>query len=73
MEAVRLEGAALREHRQQRFFPEDQLSDYTITSPEAASAPRAWPQLKAAQDNWIPVQVKGTVHMSTGSSPRSSA
>lgn len=70
MEAVRLEGAALGEHRQQRLFPKDQLSDYAITSPEATSAPGAWPQLKAAQDNWIPVQMMGTAHMSTGSSPR---
>lgn len=60
MEAVRLEGPALGEHGQQRLFPKDQLSDYTITSPEAASAPRAWPQLKATQDNWVPAQAKGT-------------
>lgn len=70
MEAIRLEGTALSEHRQQRLFSKDQLSDYAITSPEAASTPRAWPQLKAAQDNWIPVQVKGTAQLSTGSSPR---
>lgn len=54
MEAIRLKSAALGEYRQQRLFPKDQLSDYAITSPEAASAPRAWPQLKAAQDNRIP-------------------
>lgn len=62
IEAIRLEGPALGEHGQQRLFPKDQLSDNTIPSPEAASAPRAWPQLKAAQDNWVPVQAKSTAN-----------
>lgn len=73
VEAVRLEGPTLGEHGQQRLFPKDQLSDYTITSPEAASAPRALSQFKATQDNWVPVQAKGTAQMSTDSSPRSPA
>lgn len=62
VKAIRLEGTALGEHGQQRLFPKDQLSDNTITSPEATSAPRVWPQLKAAQDNWVPVQVKSTAN-----------
>lgn len=72
MKAVRLKGPALREHGQQGLFPKDQLSDHAITSPEAASSPRSWPQLKTAQDNWIPVQVK-VAQRSAGSPPSSTA
>lgn len=73
MEAIRLKRPALGKHGQQRLFPKDQLSDDAITSPEATSAPRAWPQLKAPQDNRVPVQVEGTAQMSADSPPRSPA
>lgn len=38
-QAVRLEGAALGQHGQQRLLAEKQLTDNAITAPEAAATP----------------------------------
>lgn len=60
VEAVRLEGTALGQDRQQRLLTELQLADNTITAPKAAAAPGSQPQLEAAQDYRVPARARGS-------------
>lgn len=60
VEAVRLEGTALGQDRQQRLLTELQLADNTITAPKAAAAPGPQSQLEAAQDNRVPARARGS-------------
>lgn len=42
-QAIRLEGAALSQHGQQRLLAEKQLTDNAIAAPEAAATPGPQP------------------------------
>lgn len=71
LEAIWLEGPAFGEHRQQRLFAEEQLADHAVAAPEPASAPRARPQFKAAQDDRVPTRARGSAqpNPNPGSAP----
>lgn len=55
VQAIGLEGTALRQHGQHSLLSEEKLPNHPIATPETPTATGPWSQLKTVKDDWVPV------------------